>query len=297
MARTVLAIDDIPANLLLIEAFLPDYTVISMEEPRAALAYLRNGGRADLILLDRMMPDLDGISFMREAKALPNWGRLPVIMQTAAASAEQIAEGLEAGVYYYLVKPFPEKVLRAVVKRALSDFELYEESRAELDRNSEALKKLKSARFEFRTMDGVMTISSLIASLCPSPNTALLGIRELMLNAVEHGNLGITYAEKTELVELGAWQAEIERRLALPENATKFAVVTVEQMHAEIVLTIEDKGEGFDWRPYMRYDLTRALDLHGRGIFMAKTISFDEMQYEPPGNRVICRKSRLVAGP
>jgi hypothetical protein len=111
-----------------------------------------------------------------------------------------------------------------------------------------------------------------------------------MLNAVEHGNLGISYTEKSELVEKGTWHAEVGRRLKLPENRGKHASVTFEREPGGIALTIEDKGAGFDWQSYMGLDPARALDAHGRGIAMSRMVSFDEVVYAAPGNKAVCRK-------
>jgi CheY-like chemotaxis protein len=292
VSSTILAIDDEPANLLIIEEFLSDsgYTVRCMEDPREALAYLRDGGEADAILLDRTMPYLDGISFMAELKQMPERKHLPVIMQTAIASPEKIAEGIEAGVFYYLTKPFEKSLLCSLLRRALADREIYAGHSAELKERQSALERISMARFSFQSLDDVRAISNLLASFFPTPDGALLGIRELMLNAVEHGNLGIDYKLKSELMEEGRWESEIERRLSMLEYSRKFATVEIERGEAEICLRIVDQGEGFDWKSYTNFDTDRMLDAHGRGIFMAKAISFDDIEYLPPGNRVVCRK-------
>jgi hypothetical protein len=57
--------------------------------------------------------------------------------------------------------------------------------------------------------------------LLPEPRSAVYGLNELLINAVEHGNLGITYDEKIKLVVEGRLESEIERRLALPQNQAK----------------------------------------------------------------------------
>ena len=55
---------------------------------------------------------------------------------------------------------------------------------------------------------------------CPDPEAVIIGLTELLVNAVEHGNLGITYEDKTALNAAGTWDTEVRRRLALPENAS-----------------------------------------------------------------------------
>ncbi len=292
MSKTIIAIDDEPHNLLLLESFFDgtNYDVRSFTAGAAALAYMRAGGAADTVLLDRMMPDMDGIAFIRALKTLDGCGALPVVIQTAAASSAEIAEGIAAGAFYYLTKPFSRDVLLAVVARAVSDHAFLQGQASDVAQLKTAMGQLQHSRFSFRTLDDVRSISGFLAGLFTKPDAARLGIAELMLNAVEHGNLGITYTEKTEMIRQNVWQSEIERRLALPEHARSVGWITFERTADELVLTIEDQGAGFDWRPYVSLDPARARDSHGRGIAMAAMVSFDDVTYLAPGNRVICRK-------
>lgn len=55
---------------------------------------------------------------LKQEKTLPH---IPVIMQTAASAPEQIAEGIQAGVFYYLTKPYDEEVLLSIIQAALQD--------------------------------------------------------------------------------------------------------------------------------------------------------------------------------
>ena len=54
-----------------------------------------------------------------------------------------------------------------------------------------------------------------------------------------------------------------------------------------IQFIITDRGEGFDWSPYFEISIDRLLDTHGRGIFMANTTSFDQLEYRGCGNQVV----------
>ena len=57
----------------------------------------------------------------------------------------------------------------------------------------------------------------------------MIGLVELMINAIEHGNLGITYEEKTDLLDSNLWSVEVNRRIRLEENKNKYAVVTYQK--------------------------------------------------------------------
>ena len=114
----------------------------------------------------------------------------------------------------------------------------------------------------------------------------VFGLTELLVNAVEHGNLGITYEEKTRLREQGRWEEEVASRLAAPEYAEKQVRVSYSRERDQIRVRIEDEGQGFEWQRYVDMDLERAFDTHGRGIAMSRMISFDDVQYLGVGNTV-----------
>ncbi len=292
MTHYILAIDDEAPNLLMLEEYLSegDYEVTSVQSAKEGLAHLESGTKVHAILLDRMMPEMTGMEFLEQIKQDDRFKHIPVIMQTAAAAQDQIAEGIAAGVFYYLTKPFKKNVLLSILRSALRDFAVYDDVKAQLDQRNAALSRLDSCRFSVQTLDDVKNISAYFANLYPDPDSAIMGLKEMMINAVEHGNLGITYDDKTELNENGTWEEEVERRLSLPENKEKFAQAVLERKGDEIIFTLEDEGDGFEWEEYLEMDPKRALDNHGRGIAMSKMLSFDDVEYVAPGNKVVCRK-------
>ncbi len=152
---------------------------------------------------------------------------------------------------------------------------------------AETMSLLQEGRFELRTMSEALNLATLLAQACPDPPHVTLGLSELLLNGVEHGNLGISYDEKSKLVEANRFDEEIERRLAAPEFRDKRVRVRVSRSLQEIQLTITDEGAGFDWRRYTEMDGARSLDSHGRGIAMAKLFSFDRLEYRGNGNEVV----------
>jgi hypothetical protein len=108
-----------------------------------------------------------------------------------------------------------------------------------------------------------------------------------MVNAVEHGNLGISYREKSLLKWDGDWEGEIRKRLVQPEFCERRASVRVERTAAAISFRIADQGRGFDWRKFLDFDPERVFDPNGRGIAMARMTSFSRLQYEGCGNVVV----------
>jgi anti-sigma regulatory factor (Ser/Thr protein kinase) len=143
------------------------------------------------------------------------------------------------------------------------------------------------ARHTVRTLQEARELANRLAEAYPEPEGVVIGLTELLVNAVEHGCLGIVYQEKADLLEQGAYDAEIERRLALPALAGRVVTVTLRRDADTIATWIEDPGDGFDWLPYIDYDPERALDANGHGIAIARGMSFDEVTYHGRGNVVV----------
>lgn len=287
---TILVVDDEPLNLEIISEYLDDcgYSLVKAMNGEEALSILDNSEAEDfdLVLLDRMMPGIDGIEVLKQIKQNKKWQILPVILQTAATTPEQIAEGLQHGAFYYLPKPFEQQVLQAVVATALRDRISRLTILKELVTTSESLRMLQSGEFSFSTTSEARALGGLLAQLCPTPDTACLGLTELLLNAVEHGNLAISYDEKTKLLSDNQLQNEISIRLTLPEYASRQVKVKFLQSDQELIFMIQDQGNGFEWQRYLEIDMNRLLHNHGRGIAMSKKLSFSSLEYFGNGNSV-----------
>ncbi|MEQ1655865.1 MAG: PAS domain S-box protein [Nitrospira sp.] len=146
---------------------------------------------------------------------------------------------------------------------------------------------LRHGRFELQTLTEARNLAELLAYAFPDPSRTQLGLTELFVNGVEHGNLGISYAEKSALLDQGQLEAELIRRSALPEHRDKRVHITVERTDRNLEMTILDDGSGFDWRRYLDLDHRRADESHGRGIAMAKAVSFDQLDFQECGNQVV----------
>jgi DNA-binding response OmpR family regulator len=286
----LLAVDDEPINLAVIAECLSEdgYEIDTAGDGEEALSLMAER-HYDLVVLDRMMPRLDGIGFLRKAKAHKEWADIPVIMQTAAANQQQVKEGLEAGAYYYLTKPYDPQALRTLVRSLVND--LAERVRLrEAGKQAQAVfELLHHGEFSFRTLEQARDLAAALARLCHDDATSAIGLTELLVNAVEHGNLGITYGEKSSLRQCFGWEAEIERRLHLEPYGSRVASIRLQRDGDDIEFTITDEGAGFDWKPFLELDPERAFDLNGRGIAMARMLGFTSLEYQGAGNVVVAR--------
>jgi adenylate cyclase len=116
----ILVVDDVPDNVEILQLRLESqgYEVIAAADGEAALAVIREQ-QPDLVLLDIMMPKLDGIGAVKAMKADPGLPFIPVILVTARADAKDVVAGLEAGADDYLTKPVDQAALMARVRAML----------------------------------------------------------------------------------------------------------------------------------------------------------------------------------
>jgi CheY-like chemotaxis protein len=286
----ILAIDDEPFDLMLMDRYLSraGFEVARAVNGAQAWRILHEPGHElpQAILLDRMMPEMDGIKFLALLGADPVLSDIPVIMQTGLAEPDQIAHGISCGARYYLAKPFSGELLVAIVRSAVNDYRQGTALREAASRFSLGSRLLRNARFELHTLDEANVLAPHLAQYFPFPQRVALGIAEMLINAIEHGNLAVNYADKSELMKNGIWETEVRRRIELPEYRNKRVAIELRILPDRTVLHIADEGEGFDWLPFLEIQPERVFDLHGRGIAMSRLMSFDNIQYLGCGNEV-----------
>ncbi|CAK0773540.1 Response regulator receiver protein [Gammaproteobacteria bacterium] len=283
----ILIVDDVPSNVMTMAGILPDsYQLIVASNGPDALETAASE-QPDLILLDIVMPEMDGYTVCERLKADNKTRRIPVVFVTGNTDPEQIVRGIEVGAFYYLTKPIDPKILLAIVRSALADtLHPYILQRGSLQ-PMDVLAFMDEGLFRIRTLEDALRLSCILSEMCPEPERSAIGLRELVVNAIEHGTLGITYEEKSRLNENDEWTLEVERRQALPEYMNKSVTVRFQQGENEIRFLIRDEGSGFDWQSYLEFDPRRIFDSHGRGIAIANKMGFDFIEYHGVGNEVL----------
>ncbi|MDD5227587.1 MAG: response regulator [Methylococcales bacterium] len=122
MAKTILFVEDSASVRQVMKTALTreGYDVILAVDGRDALTKL-DGTKIHLIISDVNMPNMDGITFVKEAKKLPTYKFTPIIMLTTETQASKMAEGKAAGVKAWIVKPFqPAQLMAAVAQLVMA---------------------------------------------------------------------------------------------------------------------------------------------------------------------------------
>ena len=285
----LLAVDDEEINLEIMSEYLEDadysYELASSgEEAWNKLVYAPNA--FDVILLDRMMPHLDGIELLQRIRKHPDLYSVPVVLQSACALTEDVLEGLKAGASYYISKPYHAEELLAVIKAALNErynFKKLQDALLEVGETGFTGEE----HFKCHDLQDAFQLAINIAKLCEDSEKVAVGIYELLVNAIEHGNLGIHYNEKTSLLLAETWGEEIQRRLQLPHNQDKYVDVLLQRENSTLKVCIKDQGEGFDWVKYLDCVFDPEAGRLGRGVAISRSLHFDKLEYVGRGNEVL----------
>lgn len=289
-ASRLLIADDEPHNLELLQLFLEqeNYRVDTAGDGDLAWEKISEDPRRyDVVLLDWMMPKMSGMEVLRKMKEDQRLSRLPVVLQTALSSSQHITEGIEAGAYYYLGKPYERTMLNSVVAAAIHDYKQHRRLVHDLEHTHRSLGMLDAGEFSFSTLEEANALAVLLANGCASGPSIVSGLSELLVNAVEHGNLGISYAEKSQLLKEEAWLGEVQRRLEMPEYQHRRVRVSYSKYPNSLTFLITDEGNGFDWSRFLEIEPERGSHSHGRGIALARIISFSKLEYLGRGNQVL----------
>ncbi|MGE4517462.1 MAG: diguanylate cyclase [Arcobacteraceae bacterium] len=118
--QTILIVDDMTTNLLILSDLLKDeYSIKVAKNGQKALDIVHSSDEVDIILLDIMMPDIDGYEVCRELKSNPKTKNIPIIFVTAKDNDADEEYGLNLGAIDYITKPFNKAIVKLRIKNHL----------------------------------------------------------------------------------------------------------------------------------------------------------------------------------
>ncbi|WP_203291353.1 ATP-binding protein [Maricaulis parjimensis] len=191
-----------------------------------------------------------------------------------------------AGEADFILTPDVDPATLVAIVRIARDFqEEVAGLRSDVASRRSAVGTIMSGQFEFRTLEEARNLATMLALACPNSDLVAVGLQELLVNAVEHGNLEIGAQEKQDLLLTGEWRAEVEKRLADPRYAHRRVIVNFKRGRRMISLTIQDDGEGFD-HSALDAEEGATTGYRGRGVALARSLSFASVTYLGSGNLV-----------
>ncbi len=170
--RQVLVVDDAEGIRTYLKNLLPmkGYEVLLAEDGAKALALLRDGAAPDVIVLDVMMPAMDGLATLRGIREIA--ASVPVIMLSVVGKASTIVEAMSLGAADYLNKPFEEEELEIALQRVLETQKLREE-REELRERLRAVEERSQAEFLWAS-EKMGRIHEILAQVADADVTVLI---------------------------------------------------------------------------------------------------------------------------
>ena len=289
--KVLIVEDDYPSREYLINLIgLEGYDLRAAQDGKEGLEIYKEYD-PDVIISDIQMPNMDGLELLSTIRK--DKSDTIFIITTAFGSEDYAIEALRRGANNYLKKPIRKNSLVNLLEKYKSIVEghkLAQKARGKI------LRKDISIEFETNISHVPAIISRLISELGvkldDSEITDIeLGLDELITNALEHGNMGITFDEKVKASNSNTMLELYEKKLRNKEFAARKLRVHYKLRSDYCEWLIEDEGTGFDWR--LIPDPTQSsqlMELNGRGIFITHFL-FDEMEYMGKGNMVRVRKN------
>ena len=240
----------------------------------------------DFVLSDINMSEMSGIELLEKVKSLKP--ETIVVMLTAYNNEQYVIDAMKLGANNYLKKPIEKNTLITFLRKYENIIKMY-------DNDKKVTSYQLKHNFNLIFPTNFEIIQSIVNLLVSETDGVLtndkqldirLGLSELLLNAIEHGNLGITFFEKNDAINNDTLPALYNERLSISELINRNVEVrySFKKTYCEWVIT--DQGKGFDYfsipDPSSDEGLLR---LHGRGIFICK-FQFDDMEYLGCGNQV-----------
>lgn len=207
---TVLIVDDVPTNVMLVQAILKKegYTLLTCDSGVKALRIAQEK-HPNLILLDIMMPEMDGYEVLQHLKSNPDTNNIPVIIMSALSDMQSIVKGYQLGATEYVTKPFQREEL---VKRVAHRFELY------------SIKRIKQELES--TIESRDTLYSIIAHDLRSPLGSLKMMNNAILMMVDEEKVGPEVFEMIQMMNKTS-----EDIFLLLDNLLKWAKNRLNKQH------------------------------------------------------------------
>jgi diguanylate cyclase (GGDEF)-like protein/PAS domain S-box-containing protein len=223
-----LIVDDEPFMRAVLREMLEEsgYLVAEAASGREALRLVREDP-PDVVLLDIVMPDLDGFATCEELRRMPEGKHLPVLMVTSLEDAETINRAYAAGATDYLPKPVNSTLLRHHLRYVLRASRLFEELRRKEERLAVAQRMARLGHWEWNPHAGSLILSEEALRILGLPSTPTGAVLERLLDRIHPEDRKEVEATLEEVLASGA-PSVMDHRIVLPGGAVRFVQARAE---------------------------------------------------------------------
>ena len=197
----------------------------------------------DIVISDMRLPDKNGNIVVKEIKEIDR--DVPIIIITGYSDHQLILSAMKNGAVDLLKKPFKPNDLKYLINKIET---LFRKIKVKLSASFVQWEKrhiiIKNDIHIIRSV--VDFIFSNIDYISEDVSFMKIGLQEVLINAIEHGNLDITNKEKQELLDRGDYNRILKERMQLPEYRDKFVDIKIFSTPEYLKITIQDMGKGFD---------------------------------------------------
>ena len=244
-----------------------------------------------VVVSDIMMPKMDGLTLLTEIRRIDR--NATVILMTGQGNEDVLLKALRGGATNFFKKPFAVRELIEEIRKVV-------EFRLEAARSSlfspllvEETKTFVMPRADSPFFPIINQITLQLPCILPTEDILNLkiGIEEVITNAIEHGNLGISFEEKSKAIQEGRLADLIAQKGRESDAAGRSVRISSRLSPERFELSVRDDGGGFDWRNLPAVEPENLLAFNGRGLFLTK-IYFDGVAFNDAGNEVTLTKNR-----
>jgi two-component system, sensor histidine kinase and response regulator len=284
-ASCVLVVDDVPKNLQVVGTMLrtAGYSIMPATSGAKALEGVRVQ-LPDLVLLDLMMPEMDGLEVCRRLKADPATRAIPVIFLTASNEMEHLVRGFEAGAVDYVTKPFNPPELLARVRTHI-----------ELKQARERLREMNNEKDEFM---------GIAAHDLRNPLNVIKGYTEMMIEDAEAMNLREMEDTGRRVLEATTRMAEMVQNL-LDANRIERGELKLDLQPTDLVPVIaavidaqRPRATAKQQTLHLETDPAAATVLADRGVAVQvlENLVSNAVKYSPAGKDIFIRLASVPGG-
>lgn len=258
--------------------------------PEGLDLYIQN--KFDIIVCNVLMPGVSGMEFLQKIREKD---RKTHIIMTATKSSERIVvECFRQGANDFLKYPIQDSDILPRIRKVEEKIALKGQKTPFGIVNFGKVEMVFPTEFDVTYRIAERIFEEIIPDFFDeSADTEIrIGLMELICNAVEHGNLSISYAEKKQSIEEGSFNQLIRQRLEDEKLKSRNVYVEFSYTQDYCQWVIKDEGDGFDYNNVP--DPTKEENkenFNGRGIHLSKVL-FDFIEYQGKGNIVMVRKKR-----